>query len=92
MGEGLMVQIDKSFIHKHEAKALSDLAQDMENMLLFGSKRTKIWKMQEDANRIVTTFIQNGKITIHEMTRLKKLIDSEDEENINLALHILNTK
>jgi len=90
--DGLWNQIDKKFIHAHEAKALGDLAMDLESMLMFGEKRTKIMKMQEDAMKILTLYIGNGKITVHEMIRLKKLIQTDDIENINLALHILNTK
>jgi len=92
MGEGLWNQLEGKFIHEYEKKAISDFAIDLERMLIFGEKRTKIMKMQEDAMRIVTTYIQNGRITIYEMLRLEKLIKTDDIENINLALHILNTK
>ena len=92
MSDGLWKQIDKSFIHEYEAKALGDFAMDMEKMLMFGVKRTMIMQMQEDAMKALNVYIQNGRITIHEMVRLEKLIKTDDVENINLALHILNTK
>jgi len=88
MGEGLWNQLDKSFIHAHEKKVMEDLAFDMESMLMWGSK----WKLKNEAGRLMADMSALGKLTMQDIMRVRKLIDSDDKENINLALHLLNSK
>jgi hypothetical protein len=88
MSNGLFEQIDKSFIHTYEKKAMADLAYDMETMMMFGEK----FKLAKEATRLMADMMALGKLTMKDVLRVKKLIDSDDAENINLALHLLNSK
>ena len=92
MANGLFEQLNGKFINVYEKKALFDLGKDLEMALMFGEKTALIMKLRETAYRNMTDLSALGKLTMIDIARVSKLLDSNELENVNLATHLLNSK
>jgi hypothetical protein len=89
--DGLWKQIDGKFINQHEAKNLECLATQMEQALMFGQGGVMENALQREADLTFAGHKHLGTLNEKELAVSKKLIDSKDDENLKLAIKIMNT-
>ena len=80
------------WISNHEKQQLERLKSEWEQMLLFGEITIDSLQIhREVAEQIMGDLLAKGKITIMDVTKISKLVQSSDKENIELALKLLES-
>ena len=80
------------WISNHEKQQLERLQSDWERMLIFGEITIDSLQIhREVAEQMMGDLLTKGKITLIDVTKISKLVQSSDKENIELALKLLES-
>lgn len=79
------------WVTEHEYKNISDLQKNIESAMMFGGK-IDVQEYKNEALVLLNRAMSQGDIKLSRYQQLLKLIDTNERDNIKMAINIVNAK